>query len=500
MPYEPIIGIETHVQLATATKLFSRSPNSFGFAPNSNANEIDLGLPGTLPVLNSNAVFMAIKFGLSINASIAKQAIFARKNYFYPDLPKGYQITQHDFPIVENGFLMIDIDDTDQNCRDKETLATERINITSTHNCRGKACLAQKKINIVRAHLEEDAGKLLHENIDDQTAIDFNRAGIPLLEIVSAPDMRSSKEAVCYLKALHTLVRYLKISDANMQEGNFRADVNVSLRSVGQKEFGTRCEIKNLNSFRFVEQAILCEMKRQTDILESGKKVIQETLHFDPEKNLLQPLRKKEDVIDYHYFPDPDLLPLIISTEEIEKARQTLPELPWQKNKRFIQQYGLNKYDVAILTRSIELADYFEAVCQLTKATPKVVANWLISIETQDSGFSNKEQLATLLDRVTEGTISLKIAKEIFLLLDNESDIDQIIAEKQLKQISNEEELTKIIQEVLAAHPNEIKRYRAGKEALFGFFVGQIMKMTENKANPKILNELLQNELNKRHI
>lgn len=482
MNYETIIGLEVHVQLATATKLFSGSATAFGREPNSQANAIDLGLPGVLPVLNAKVVQMAIKFGLSINAQIAKQSVFARKNYFYPDLPKGYQITQHEFPIITNGYLNIELGNDDP----KQT---------NPHGSVGAYCIRPKHINIIRAHLEEDSGKLLHEDFHGQSGIDFNRAGIPLLEIVTAPDLRSAKEAVAYLKTLHTLVRYLEISDANMQEGNFRVDVNVSVRPEGQNEFGTRCEIKNLNSFRFVEHAIDYEVQRQINLLSNGEKIIQQTLHYDPNKNVTYALRSKEEAQDYHYFPDPDLLPLIISDEEIANVRKSLPELPWQKCARFMQVYGLSKYDANILCSSIEMANYFEDICKLTVAPAKLVANWLISVETHcyaSPFIAFPIKLAQLLDRVHDATISLKIAKEVFLaMLNGEGDAEQIIAAKNLQQISDPFELTKIINQVIAANPKQLEQYCAGKEALFGFFIGQVMQKTENKANPRVLNDLL---------
>lgn len=481
MTYETIIGLETHIQLATKTKLFSPVENKFGAKPNVNINEIDLGLPGVLPVLNAKAVFMAIKFGLSINATITKEAVFARKNYFYPDLPKGYQITQHESPIITNGYLNIDV----------QNIGT---GICHPNNID----VGKKRINIIRAHLEEDSGKLLHENLAEFSGVDFNRAGIVLLEIVTAPDLRSSKEAVLYLRTLHNLVRYLEISDANLEEGNFRTDVNVSLRKIGQEKFGTRCEIKNLNSFRFVERAIEAEIKRQTKLLENDEKISQQTLLYDEKNNLTYPMRSKEAIADYRYFSDPDLLPLSVDKEYIASIRQTMPELPWQKKARFMHEYNLSEYDANILCADLAMADYFEGVCKLTSATAKLVANWLISVvETRFIASQIKpEKLAKLLDRIADATISLKIAKEIFIeLQNNKNDIDEIIAVKNLQQISDVNELKAIIKKVITAHPKEVARLCAGKKELLGFFIGQVMKATNNKANPKVLNELLQLEL-----
>lgn len=486
--WETVIGLEVHAQLNTASKLFSGAATIYGREPNAQACIIDLALPGVLPVLNSAAVALAVKFGLCVNADIAHKSVFARKNYFYPDLPKGYQISQYELPIISNGYLDIEFEDGNS-----------------------------KRVNIVRAHLEEDAGKLMHENFHGMSGVDFNRAGIPLLEIVSAPDMRSSQEASLYLKTLHSLVRYLDVCDGNMQEGSFRCDINVSIRRQGESKLGTRTETKNLNSFRFVERAIECEVKRQIEILEAGGRVVQETMLYDADSNSTRPMRSKEEALDYRYFPDPDLLPLVIDDEYIQNIRQTLPELPWQKCRRFQEECGLNKYDANILSSTKEMAEYFEAMLQTTSASPKLAANWIIS---ELLGALNKEgvgiiqspispqQLAKLLDRIHDQTISGKIAKEIFSEMfdaegagDVESnvekpkDVDAIIERKGLKQISGGAELAAVIDNILAANPNQIAQYKEGKTQIFGFFVGKVMQATKGKANPKVVNEMLQERL-----
>lgn len=476
MQWETVIGLEVHVQLATSSKIFSGAATAYGAEPNTQACIIDLGFPGVLPVLNQEAVAMAIKFGLSIDAHIPSQSVFARKNYFYPDLPKGYQISQHEHPIVGKGKLKITLDDGEE-----------------------------KWINITRAHLEEDAGKSLHEDFHGLSGIDLNRAGTPLLEIVSEPDMRSAKEAVAYLKTLHALVRYLGISDGNMQEGSFRCDANVSVRRFGGP-LGIRTEVKNMNSFRYIERAINYEIQRQIDLLESGGTVKQQTVLYDADKNETRPMRSKEEANDYRYFPDPDLLPLHVSTDFIESIHATLPELPQQKRERFMQDYGLTAYDAAILASERELADYFEAVVQAApENTAKLAANWIIgdllgalnkaNLEVTASPITS-QQLADIVRRISDNTISGKIAKSIFEAVWNgEGDVDQLIEKKGLKQITDDSAIEKMVDDILAANPGQLAQYRAGKEALFGFFVGQVMKAAQGKANPKLVNELLQKKL-----
>ncbi len=477
MAWESVIGLEVHVQLSTKSKLFSGAPNSFGADPNTQASLIDLGFPGTLPTLNQAAVHMAIKFGLSINANINSRTVFARKNYFYPDLPKGYQISQHDLPVVSGGSLKIAFEDG-----------------------------IEQEINITRAHLEEDAGKSLHEDFQGMTGIDLNRAGTPLLEIVSEPELRSAKEAVAYLKTLHSLVRYLGISEANMQEGSFRCDANVSVRRKGDTRLGTRTEIKNMNSFRFIERAINYEIQRQIAILENGGKIDQQTMLYDVDKNVTRPMRSKEEANDYRYFPDPDLLPLVITTEEIEKVCATLPELPREKQQRFITEYGLSAYDAAILAGQQELAFYYEQVIKFSATkSAKLAANWIIG---EVLGALNKagldistcpikpEQLAVIINRIADNTISGKIAKSVFeAVWKGEGDPDQIIAQKGLTQITDDSAIEAAVLEIIANHPDQVAQYRAGKEQLFGFLVGQVMKLTKGKANPQRVNELLKNKL-----
>jgi aspartyl-tRNA(Asn)/glutamyl-tRNA(Gln) amidotransferase subunit B len=475
--WETVIGLEIHAQLSTKSKIFSSSATAFGAAPNAQANLVDLGYPGVLPVLNREAVRMAVKFGLAIGANISRRSIFARKNYFYPDLPKGYQISQYEKPIVEHGSLEIVLEDG-----------------------------TRKRIGITRAHLEEDAGKSLHEDFQGFSGIDLNRAGTPLIEIVSEPDMRSAKEAVAYLKKIHTLVRYLEICDGNMQEGSFRCDANVSVRPVGQEKFGTRCEIKNLNSFRFIEKAINYEVARQIDILESGGTVRQETRLFDPDKGETRSLRSKEEANDYRYFPDPDLLPVVLDDDFIEAVRTTLPELPDEKAARYVEQFGLSVYDAGVLTASREMGDYYETVvAKLGSNHAKLAANWVMG---ELSGALNKdgleitqsrispERLAGLLARIVDETISGKIAKDVFEQMWTEGqDADAIIEAKGLKQITDTGAIEKVIDEVMAANPKQLADYRSGKDKLFGFFVGQVMKATGGKANPGQVNELLKRKL-----
>ncbi|VVC76209.1 Aspartyl/glutamyl-tRNA(Asn/Gln) amidotransferase subunit B [Aquicella siphonis] len=476
MEWEIVIGLEIHAQLATKSKIFSAAATQFGAEPNSQACAIDLGLPGVLPVLNKEAVQMAIKFGLGANAEIARKSVFARKNYFYPDLPKGYQISQYELPVVGKGHVDILLEDG-----------------------------TSKRIQITRAHLEEDAGKSLHEDFHGLSGIDLNRAGTPLLEIVSEPDMRSAKEAVAYLKTIHSLVRYLEICDGNMQEGSFRCDANVSVRPKGESKFGTRTELKNINSFRFVERAINYEVERQINVIESGGKIVQETRLYDPNKNETRSMRSKEEANDYRYFPDPDLLPLVITDELIEQVRRELPELPQQKRERFISQYGLSAYDAGILVSSKDMAQFYEEVVRESGNQPKLAANWIISellgslnkagLDISESPVSSA-QLGKLISRIADDTISGKIAKTIFEALWNkEGEVDVIIEKRGLKQVTDTGAIEKLIDEILAANPQQVADYRSGKDKLFGFFIGQAMKASGGKLNPAQLNELLKKKL-----
>jgi aspartyl-tRNA(Asn)/glutamyl-tRNA(Gln) amidotransferase subunit B len=476
MEWETVIGLEIHAQLATRSKIFSGASTAFGSTPNTQACLVDLGYPGVLPVLNKEAVRMAVKFGLAVNAQIAERSVFARKNYFYPDLPKGYQISQYELPVVGKGSVEIELEDG-----------------------------SSKLIGVTRAHLEEDAGKSLHEDFQGMSGIDLNRAGTPLLEIVSEPDMRSAKEAVAYMKKIHSLVRYLEICDGNMQEGSFRCDANVSVRRKGEAKFGTRAELKNINSFHFVEKAINIEVERQIDLLESGGMVVQETRLYDSKKNETRSMRSKEEANDYRYFPDPDLLPLEIAPEFIKEVEKTLPELPDQKRQRFVTQFGLSAYDAGVLTTSRELADYYEAVVKAVGSEPKLAANWVMG---ELSGALNKdnrelaespvnaELLAGLLKRIIDNTISGKIAKEVFeAMWAGEGDADSVIERKGLRQITDSSALEQVIDKVIADNPQQLADYRAGKDKLFGFFVGQAMKATQGKANPQQLNDLLKKKL-----
>lgn len=475
MEWETVIGLEIHTQLATKSKIFSGAATAYGAAPNTQACAVDLGLPGVLPVLNKAVVEMAIRFGLAIEAQIAPLSVFARKNYFYPDLPKGYQISQYELPIVGLGRITIELEDG-----------------------------SSKVIGITRAHLEEDAGKSLHEDYHGMTGIDLNRAGTPLLEIVSEPDLRSPAEAVAYMKKIHALVRYLEISDGNMQEGSFRCDANVSVRPKGSHEFGTRTELKNINSFRFVEKAIEYEVERQIEILESGGAVVQETRLFDPDKGETRPMRSKEEAMDYRYFPDPDLLPVEITPAMIDRVRAEMPELPDAKRRRFMADHGLSEYDAGILTASRELADYFEAVAQVA-GDAKLAANWVMGELTGylnrenleiDQAKVSAERLGGLLKRILDNTISGKIAKEVFeAMWAGEGDADEIIERRGLKQITDTSALEAMVDEVIAANPKQVEQFRAGKEKVLGFFVGQIMKATQGKANPAQVNELLRRKL-----
>ena len=475
--WEVVIGLEIHAQLATQSKIFSGSATAYGAPPNTQANLVDLAYPGVLPVLNARAVQMAVKFGLAVDATVAKRSVFARKNYFYPDLPKGYQISQYELPVVARGTLEVMLDDG-----------------------------AVKTIGITRAHLEEDAGKSLHEGLANASGIDLNRAGTPLLEIVSEPDMRSAKEAVAYMKKIHTLVRYLEICDGNMQEGSFRCDANVSVRPKGESKLGTRAEIKNLNSFRFVEKAIQYEIARQVELIESGGKVVQETRLYDSDKDETRSMRSKEEANDYRYFPDPDLLPVEIDDAFIEAVRLTLPELPDQKAARFARDFGLSAYDAGVLSASRELGAYFEAaVAGLKAGHAKLAANWVMgelssalnrdNVDIEHSRV-NPVQLIGLLNRIVDETISGKIAKEVFETMWSEGKpADAIIEAKGLRQITDAGAIEGVIDAVIAANPKQLADYRSGKDKLFGFFVGQVMKATEGKANPAQLNELLKKKL-----
>jgi aspartyl-tRNA(Asn)/glutamyl-tRNA(Gln) amidotransferase subunit B len=475
MEYETVIGLEIHAQLATKTKIFSGAATKFGAPANAQACAVDLGLPGVLPVLNKEVVFMAVKFGLAIEAHINKHSVFARKNYFYPDLPKGYQISQMELPIVGEGTLEIEVD--------------------------GEV----KIIGVTRAHLEEDAGKSIHDIFDEETAIDLNRAGTPLLEIVSEPDMRSADEAVAYAKKIHSLVKYLEICDGNMQEGSFRCDANISLRPVGQKEYGTRAEIKNINSFKYLEKAIEYEVERQADILDNKGKVVQETRLYDSIKNETRSMRSKEEANDYRYFPDPDLLPLDLDDEVFDLARKDLPELPDIKKARFIKDYSLSDYDASILTNDIDLANYFETVVKVSKSEAKLCANWVIGdllgllkkevIALSESPIS-AESLAVMMSRISDNTISGKIAKDVFLAMANgEGSADDVIDKKGLKQITDSGAIEKMIDDVMANNQAQLEQYRGGNEKLFGFFVGQVMKVSQGKANPAEVNKLLKQKL-----
>jgi len=475
MQYETVIGLEVHVQLSTESKLFSGSATTFGAEPNTQANIFDLALPGTLPVLNEKAVAMAVKFGLAIGAEIGKRSVFDRKNYFYPDLPKGYQVSQLDFPTVGKGSLTISLEDG-----------------------------SEKVIGVTRAHMEEDAGKSLHEDYQGMSGIDLNRAGTPLLEIVSEPDLRSAKEAVAYLKKLHSIIRYLDISDAIMAQGSMRCDANVSIRPVGQEEFGTRTEIKNINSFKFVEKAINYEVQRQKDVLEDGGRIVQETRLYDADKDETRSMRSKEVANDYRYFPEPDLLPIEIDDAYIEAIRATLPELPDRRAARFVSDYGLSEYDAGVLVATREMADYFETTATLS-GDAKLAANWVSqdlqallnkhSWELSDSPIQ-AERLATLIQRIKDNTISGKIAKTVFeAMLDDSNDVDSIIEAKGLKQVTDSGALESLVDQVIADNPDQVQQYRDGKVQVIGFLVGQCMQLSKGKANPAQVNEILRSKL-----
>ncbi|MGH8683182.1 MAG: Asp-tRNA(Asn)/Glu-tRNA(Gln) amidotransferase subunit GatB [Burkholderiales bacterium] len=478
MEWETVIGLETHAQLSTRSKMFSGAATAFGAAPNTQASAVDIALPGVLPVANTGAVERAIRFGLAVGATVHRTSIFARKHYFYPDLPKGYQISQYEVPIVQGGTI---------------TILTDA---------------GEKTIRLTRAHLEEDAGKLLHEDFQGMSGIDLNRAGTPLLEIVSEPELRSAAEAVAYARALHSLVRWIDICDGNMQEGSFRCDANVSVRRRGETKLGIRCEIKNLNSFRFLQHAIEHEARRQIEVLEGGGSIVQETRLYDPDRDETRSMRTKEDAHDYRYFPDPDLPPLAVSEQRIEEIRSRLPELPEAKRDRYRAELGLSAYDAITLTQSRELAEYFERT--LASTVPlgvgaKPVANWVmgeLSAKLNDADLDPSRSpvgpagLAGLLARVHDGTISGKIAKEVFdAMWAGEGDADAIIERKGLRQISDAGALEAIVAAVLAANAKQVEDYRAGKEKAFNSLVGQVMKATRGKANPAQVNELLRKKL-----
>lgn len=475
MDWETVIGLEVHVQLSTVSKLFSGSATRFGAEPNTQANIYDLALPGTLPVLNEAALGMAVRFGLAIGAEIGKRSVFDRKNYFYPDLPKGYQVSQLDFPIVGKGTLTITLDDG-----------------------------SEKVIGVTRAHMEEDAGKSLHEDFQGMSGIDLNRAGTPLLEVVSEPDLRSAKEAVAYLKKLHSIIRYLDISDAIMAQGSMRCDANVSIRRRGEKEFGTRTEIKNINSFKFVEKAINHEVQRQQNLIEDGGRVIQETRLYDADRDETRSMRSKEVANDYRYFPEPDLLPIVIDDDYIAAIKATLPELPDARKIRFMHDYKLSDYDAGVLVATREMAEYFETVAK-NSGDAKLAANWV----SQDLlGLLNKnnweiaqspieaERLAGLIKRIKDGTISGKIAKTVFeSMLEDSQSVDGIIQAKGLKQVTDSGAIEQLVDTVISNNPEQVQQFRDGKEQVIGFLVGQAMQLSKGKANPAQVNELLRNKM-----
>ena len=478
MNWETVIGLEIHVQLSTKSKIFSGASAVYGSEQNTNTSLVDLGYPGVLPVLNKEAVMMAIKFGLAIEASIAERSIFARKNYFYPDLPKGYQISQYELPIVSEGSLTIRLDDG-----------------------------TDKRIGVTRAHLEEDAGKSIHDMFDNETAIDLNRAGTPLLEIVSEPELSSAKEASLYMQKMHQLVRYLKISDGNMQEGSFRCDANVSLRPVGEKKLGTRAEIKNINSFRFIENAINYEIERQKELLEEGKEVIQETRLYDADRDETRSMRSKEEANDYRYFPDPDLLPISIDSSLIETITSSLPEKLEEKLERYTNQLSIKEEDAYEITRNIDLIDYFEESLETYNRNPQLLANFLL---TEIMAITNKaniqindlditpQSLAQLIERLDDGTISSKIAKDILnQLKDGNFSVDDLIEDQGLQQITDEDQIKSVVHEVIEENHEQKKQYLSGKEQVLGFLIGKVMQKTKGKANPKLVNDLMKEELSK---
>jgi len=477
MDYEPVIGLEVHAQLSTESKIFCGCSTRFGAPPNQQTCPVCLGMPGVLPVLNKKAVEFALRAGLATNCKIARRCIFARKNYFYPDLPKGYQISQYEQPLCYDGFIEIEID--------------------------GKI----KRIGLIRIHLEEDAGKSVHAEEwvgPDETLVDLNRCGIPLIEIVSAPDINSPREAYLYLIKLKQILQYLEISDCNMEKGSLRCDANISLRPVGSKELGVKTEVKNMNSFHGVERALECEVERQRKILESGGEIVQETLLWDAKENRVVPMRSKEYAHDYRYFPEPDLVPLEVDESWIEEIRKTLPEMPTARRDRFIRDFGLPRYDAEVLTSSKDLADYYEE-CLKYSNDPKLVANWVMGevlrflkegkMEIKDFPVRPKN-LGELLGLIQDGTISGKIAKTVFEEMVKTGGSPKVIVEKKgLVQVTDREQIGRVVEEVLAANPKEVERYLAGKEKLLGFFIGQVMKATKGKANPKVVNEVLRGKL-----
>ena len=475
MEWETVIGLEVHVQLSTESKLFSSAPTQFGAEPNTQANIYDLALPGVLPVLNRDALKHAVKFGLAINATISNTSIFDRKNYFYPDLPKGYQISQLDFPTVGKGSLTITLEDGEE-----------------------------KIIGVTRAHMEEDAGKSLHEDFHGMSGIDLNRAGTPLLEIVSEPDLRSAREAVTYLKKLHSIIRYLDISDAIMAQGSMRCDANVSIRPMGETELGTRTEIKNINSFRFVEKAINYEVQRQQDIIQDGGRIVQETRLYDSRRDETRTMRSKEVANDYRYFPEPDLLPIVIDQAFVNSIRATLPELPDAKKTRFAKEFGLNDYDASVLTNNRDMADYFECVAK-SSGDAKLAANWVageLQALLKKNNWEIKEspiqadRLATLIARIKDNTISGKIAKTVFeAMIKDSSNVDDIIEAKGLKQITDIGEIAKLVNEIIANNPEQVEQFREGKEQVLSYLVGQAMKLSRGKANPTQVNQILREKL-----
>ena len=475
--WETVIGLEIHVQLSTNSKLFSGASTNFGALPNTQACNVDLAMPGVLPVLNEEVLKMAVKLGIALNARINSPTSFARKNYFYPDSPKGYQISQMDSPIVEGGHLDIELEDG-----------------------------SIKRIGVTRAHLEEDAGKSLHEDFEGQSGIDLNRAGTPLIEIVSEPEISSASEAVAYLKSIHSIIRYLNISDGNMAEGSMRCDANVSVRKRGEGELGTRTETKNVNSFRFVEKAINYEVNRQINVLESGGRITQETRLYDSQANTTRPMRSKEFANDYRYFPEPDLLPVILEKGFIDSIKKEMPELPEEKKNRFTQDYELSEYDSGLLSADKDLADFFEESVKISDSS-KLTANWIMgeflaelnkdNLPISESKVSAK-QLGTLISRIEDSTISGKIAKDVFeKMWESSKGPDQIIAEQGLEQVTDDKEIESMIDEVIKNNPEQLKQYQSGKDRLFGFFVGQVMQASQGKANPKQVNEILKSKLKK---
>ena len=475
--WETVIGLEIHVQLSTNSKLFSGASTNFGALPNTQACNVDLAMPGVLPVLNEEVLKMAVKLGIALNARINSPTSFARKNYFYPDSPKGYQISQMDSPIVEGGHLDIELEDG-----------------------------SIKRIGVTRAHLEEDAGKSLHEDFEGQSGIDLNRAGTPLIEIVSEPEISSASEAVAYLKSIHSIIRYLNISDGNMAEGSMRCDANVSVRKRGEGELGTRTETKNVNSFRFVEKAINYEVNRQINVLESGGRITQETRLYDSQANTTRPMRSKEFANDYRYFPEPDLLPVILEKSFIDSIKKEMPELPEEKKNRFTQDYKLSEYDSGLLSADKDLADFFEESVKISDSS-KLTANWIMgeflaelnkdNLPISESKVSAK-QLGTLISRIEDSTISGKIAKDVFeKMWESSKGPDQIIAEQGLEQVTDDKEIESMIDEVIKNNPEQLKQYQSGKDRLFGFFVGQVMQASQGKANPKQVNEILKSKLKK---